>query len=138
VGEAALIIHGMPRATLDIDICVRARTGCLIQLFKIADSLGLHSDQKSILAMKDSPKLFENQWACFSFQKQDVMDVFFTDDKTFSKLFRNSELKKDKSLAIRVASLKDIAAMKKSSRRAVDLSDVAYIEEIKRLQKTRT
>lgn len=137
VGGAALIIHGVPRSTLDIDIYIPAREDILIKLFKIADTLGLRSNQRSILSLSRSPKLFTDQWICFSHAKQDVMDVYFAEEKAFAKLFRRSELKRDKSLAVRVASLDDIAAMKKSSRRAVDLADVAYIKEIKKLKKSR-
>ncbi|MFH1318352.1 MAG: hypothetical protein ABIH71_05005, partial [Candidatus Omnitrophota bacterium] len=77
VGAAALVIHGLPRSTLDLDIYVPAKKEVLENLFKIAYSLGLKSDQKSILTLSNSPKLFTDQWICFSYKGQDILDIFF-------------------------------------------------------------
>ena len=129
VGAAALVIHGLPRSTLDIDVYVPSKEKVLNKLFAIADSLGLKSKQKAILNVTDSPRLFTHQWLCFSYQGQDVLDVFLADEKEFNKIYKNSERKRDKSLTIRVASLNDIKAMKKACGRAIDMADIKLIEE---------
>ena len=135
VGAAALAIHGIPRSTLDLDIYVPARTDVINKLFKVAQALGLKSEQKDVLEIRHLPRLFRGQWACFSFKGQDILDVFFADEGEFNKLYKNSELKKDKKISIRVASLRDIAAMKKASARPVDLSDLNLIKEIMKYKK---
>ncbi len=132
VGGAALIIHGLPRSTLDIDIYVPANEDTLNKLFQVMDALGLKSDQKDILNIRHFPNLFADQWICFSYNGEDVLDVFFADMNDFNKLYKNSILKKDKQIAVRVASLRDIASMKKVSGRPIDLSDIKLIEEAKR------
>lgn len=132
VGGAALVVHGFPRSTLDIDIYVSAEAEILNKLFKIADSLGLQSEQKSILAIKHFPHLFAGQWVCFSHKGEDIFDVFFAAEKEFNDLYVNSELKKDKTISIRVASLKDIEKMKKKIRRPVDLADIEIIKAAKK------
>jgi hypothetical protein len=129
VGASALVLHGFPRSTLDIDIYVLSKASSLDKLFKIADTLNLQSEQESILHIRRSPRLFSNQWICFSYEGQDILDVFFADKGDFNKLYKNSELKKDKKISIRVASLKDIIAMKKASGRPIDLSDLQMIKE---------
>lgn len=135
VGGAALVIHGLPRSTLDIDIYVPAKEEVLKTLFKIADSLHLKTKQKDILSISHSPKLFVDQWICFSYQGQDILDVFLVDEKEFAKLLTNSEEKKDKTTTIRVASLKDIETMKKKSGRPIDIADLKFIKEAKKHKK---
>lgn len=129
VGGAALVIHGLPRSTLDIDIYVPAKEEVLRKLFKIADSLGLQSGQKAILAISHSPELFVGQWICFSYERQDILDVFLAGEKEFNKLYANSQQKEDRALTIRVVSLKDIKLMKKKSGRPIDLADIKFIKE---------
>ncbi|MFH1856162.1 MAG: DUF6036 family nucleotidyltransferase [Candidatus Omnitrophota bacterium] len=136
VGGAALVIHGLPRSTLDIDIYVPAKEEVLNKLFKIAVSLHLQSEQKSILAISHLPKLFVDQWICFSYKGQDILDVFLADEKEFNKLYSNSEQKKNKTTAIRVASLKDIETMKKKIGRPIDLADLDFIKQAKKHKKS--
>jgi hypothetical protein len=130
VGAAALVVHGLPRSTLDLDIYVPAEENTLIKLFKIANTLGLESEQLSVLKIRHSPKLFTGQWICFSYKGQDILDVFLANEHDFNKLYKNSERKGDKKISIRVASLHDIAVMKKSSGRPIDLSDIDLIKQL--------
>lgn len=136
VGGAALVIHGLPRSTLDIDIYVPAKEEVLHKLFEIADSLGLRSEQKAILAISNSPNLFADQWICFSYKGQDVLDVFLAAEKEFNKLYADSEQKRDKAITVRVASLNDIEAMKRKSGRPVDLADLKFIKEATKYKKS--
>ncbi len=71
----------------------------------------------------------------FSYKGQDVLDVFLANNDEFSRLYKNSKLKKDKKISIRVASLHDIAVMKKASGRPIDLSDLVLIKEIMKYKK---
>jgi len=132
VGGAALVIHGLPRSTLDIDIYVPAKEEALKKLFRIANSLGLESEQKAILAISHLPKMFLGQWICFSYEGQDILDVFLAGEREFNKLYANSKQKEDQAVKIRVASLKDIKLMKKKSGRLIDLADLKFIEEAKK------
>lgn len=135
VGAAALVIHGLPRSTLDLDIYVPAKEDTLNKLFKIADALGLQSKQRAVLRISHSPKLFTGQWICFSHKDQDILDVFLANNDEFNRLYKNSKLKKDKKISIRVASLHDIAVMKKASGRPIDLSDLHSIKEMMKYKK---
>lgn len=135
VGAAALVVHGMPRSTLDIDIYVPARDEALHRLFQIADELGLESGQRDILKIGNLPKLFADQWICFSYKGQDILDVFFVGENEFSKLYKNSEQRRDRDIVIRVASLNDLKVMKKASGRPQDLADLELIKEAKKYRK---
>jgi len=135
IGAAALVIHGLPRSTVDIDIYVPAKESVLNKLFLIAKALGLQCEQKDILKIGHSPKLFANQWICFSYEGQDILDVFFASENEFIKIFSHSEIKRDKHLSVRVASLDDIITMKKTSGRPIDLADIKFIKESKKYRK---
>ena len=136
VGGAALAVHGLPRSTLDMDIYIIAKTEALNKLFHLTASLGLKSGQKAILAIANSPELFVNQWICFSYEGQDILDVFLTEEGEFKRLLKDSERKRDKNISVTVASLKDIEAMKKRSGRPVDLADLELIKETKNTKRT--
>lgn len=136
VGGAALVIHGLPRSTLDIDIYVPAKKEVLNKLFKIADYLGLQSEQRTIVKISHLPELFVDQWICFSYKGQDILDVFLSGEKEFNKLYSNSEEKRDKTTTIRVASLKDIESIKRRSGRPIDLADVKFIKESRKYKKS--
>jgi len=129
VGAAAMAIHGIPRATVDIDIYVPAKQETLDKLFRIAAGLKLKTKQKDILKIRSSPKLFAGQWICFSYQGYDVLDIFLAPVKEFTALKKNSKLKRDKRLSLRTAALKDIVKMKRASGRAIDLADISLIRE---------
>lgn len=134
VGAAALVIHGLPRTTLDLDIYVAANENTLKKLFKVADKLGLKSQQREILNISNSPKLFSGQWVCFSDQGRDVLDVFLAREEEFNNLYKKAEIKKDKDLSLRVASLNDIIKMKRASGRPADLADLELIKEVKKFK----
>ncbi|RLJ09518.1 MAG: hypothetical protein DRP15_03470 [Candidatus Aenigmatarchaeota archaeon] len=132
VGAAALVVHGFPRSTLDIDVYIPAKEKSLLKLFKIADSLNLHSPQKDILKISALPHFYAGQWVCFSYKNYDVLDVFLCGEEEFRNLYKNSEVKRDKTLSVRVASLESIKKMKASSGRPVDLADLQMIKDAKR------
>lgn len=135
VGGAALVIHGFPRSTLDIDIYIPAEKDALNKLFQAAKALRLESEQTAILNISHLPNLFSNQWICFSYGGQDVLDVFLSEAKEFNKLYENSEEKQDKEISIRVASLRDLEVLKKSAGRPIDLSDIELIKQFKKYKK---
>jgi len=58
VGATALVIHGLPRSTLDIDIYIPARAEMLNKLFLVAHKLRLQSAQEDILNLSHLPNLY--------------------------------------------------------------------------------
>jgi len=131
VGAVALIIHGLPRSTVDLDLYLPAKKGIIEALFKITDCLGLKSEQKAIVKLSKSPELFSGQWICFSYEGQDILDVFFANQPEFLEIYKRSQLKKSKNFKIRVAALDDIVLMKRQSGRTIDLADINLIKEAK-------
>lgn len=137
VGGAALVVHGIPRGTLDIDVYIVAKAETVNKLFKITEALGLKSKQRAILAIAHSSKLIANQWISFSYGGKDILDVFLAEQKEFEKIFKDAKLKRDKDISIKVASLEDIELMKKASGRPVDIADIELIKEAKKIKTAR-
>lgn len=137
VGGAALVAHGIPRSTLDIDIYIAAKAETVNKLFQIADALELKSEQRAILAIAHSNRLIANQWLSFSYEGRDILDVFLAEEREFKKIFKKSRLGRDKDISIRVASLKDIEIMKKASGRTVDIADLELIKKAKKIKTAR-
>lgn len=135
VGGSALVVHGIPRSTLDIDIYIVAKEKNIKKIFNMASCLGMRSEQEAILSISSQSKLISGQWLCFSYENQDILDVYLANEKEFEKVYVSSEIKKDEALSIRVASLDGLEKMKKKSGRPVDLADVEFIREAKKLQK---
>lgn len=137
VGAAALVAHGLPRTTLDLDLYVPARHEVLVHLFHILDKLKLKSEQSAVLTMAHRPHLFEDQWICFSFGGEDILDIYLAREGHFEILRKGSVIKRNKGLKIRVASLEDLEAMKRSAGRPVDKADLELIREAKRLKRSK-
>ena len=51
IGGSALVLHGIPRATLDVDIMVPADRENLINIFLHLSKLKLHTDQEQLLRL---------------------------------------------------------------------------------------
>ncbi len=135
VGGAALVVHGIPRSTVDMDVYVHAEESVLARLFQMAKVLGLKCEQAAIRKIERFPELFVDQWICFSYRNQDVLDVYFAPRVILERLLKHSTVKRDKKLSIRVASLDDMAAMKKAAGKPIDIADLRLIEEAKKLGK---
>ena len=136
VGGAALVLHGIPRSTLDMDILIPAEKETIIRVFKAAKIAGLKSKQAKILSLSDKPNLLVGQWVTFEDRAgRQLIDVFLEEVRKFKKLHRNSIKRRHRKMIFHVASLSALEKMKKASGRPVDLADVALIHEIKRYTK---
>ena len=130
IGGSALVLHGIPRATLDVDIMVPADKDNLVNLFLNLAKLNLFTAQEQLLRLMDKSKLVVGQWLTFKDKNgNELIDVLLEDKEKFRKIYRNSKLRKGKNLTLRVISLNDLLKMKKRSSRAIDKADVVLIKE---------
>ena len=136
IGGSALVLHGIPRATLDVDIMVPADRENLINIFLHLSKLKLHTDQEQLLRLVDKPPLLIGQWLTFKDPKgYELIDVLLEDEKKFQRIYRNSKLRRGKNFSLRVISLNDLLKMKKDSSRAIDKADLELIKERLKLEK---
>lgn len=136
VGGAALALHGIPRSTLDVDIVIPTQTETVIKIFKAAKHANLKSNQTNILSLAEKPELITGQWVTFEDKnKRQLIDVFLEKESLFKELYRKSIKRRSHRLTFCVASLDDLEKMKKATGRAIDLADVALIQELREIQK---
>lgn len=139
VGAAALVLHGIPRSTLDVDIVIPADTETIIKLFKAAKKVGLKSQQTNILSLAEKPNLIIGQWITFEDQAgRQLLDVFLEEEKQFKKLYRDSIERHHQKFIFHIASLSNLEKMKRASGRPIDLADIALIREIKKIRKSKS
>lgn len=132
VGGAAMVLHGIPRSTLDIDVVVPAESHTTNRLFSLAESKSLSSSDKYIVNIADKPHLLIGQWITFQDEHgREIIDVFFENEKEFNRLLKRAKKVKGRQFIFCVASLGDLQAMKKASGRPIDLADIALIKEKK-------
>lgn len=135
IGGSALVLHGIPRTTLDVDIMIPADREILIKVFSNLSKLKLYTDQEQLLRLIDKPKYVIGQWITFKDEKgNELIDVLLEDKGKFQRIYRNSKLRRGRNLKVRVISLKDLLKMKKSSSRAIDKIDVELIKERLKLE----
>ena len=130
VGGAAIALHGIPRATLDIDIVVPAKADTAGKLFSVMQNKGLLSRDKYIFSIIDRPHLLIGQWVTLQDKSgMEFIDIFFESEKGFDRLLKRAKKIKGASFNFYIASLNDLEKMKKISARAIDLADIVLIKE---------
>jgi hypothetical protein len=134
IGGMALVLHGIPRATLDVDIVVSTDKKIINKIIQITKRLHLYCMQKDVILLSED--FLTGQWLTFEDnKKRELIDIFLEEKNKFDKLYKNSVLFKGKKIRLRVASLYDLEKMKKESGRKIDLADVVLIQELKKIKK---
>ncbi len=131
VGGAGLVLHGLPRTTLDADIYIPANKKNFKVLFKLlCDDLSLTSENISLRHHYEQVQLFIGQWFSFANNDIDVIDVYLDDPNSFYEMLTKCDKIEFKDNYITVLSLEEIKKMKKAVGRPLDLADIALIDEI--------
>jgi len=129
-----MALHGIPRATLDIDILIPAQSETIINLFTATRRVGLRSHETQILRLASKPNLLVGQWITFKDSKgREFLDIGLEEIKIFKKLFSHALKRKGEGITYYVVSLEDIERMKKASGRPIDLADIALIRERRKI-----
>ncbi|MDP2921402.1 MAG: hypothetical protein Q8O12_03430 [Candidatus Omnitrophota bacterium] len=132
VGGVAIALHGIPRSTIDIDIVMPAEAEAAGKLFSVMRHAGLLSRDRYIFTLIDKPHLLIGQWMTLQDKSgMEIIDIFFESEKEFTGLLKHAKKIKMARLNFYVASLDDLERMKRMSARAIDMADIALIEEKK-------
>lgn len=130
VGGGALVLHGIPRTTLDIDIFIPSDSQDINELFNVLKSLNLKSNDDSFRSLSDHAQLLTGQWISFSIPEgPDIIDIYFCRKGEFYSLHESADIIEIKGLPVFVANLNSLKEMKKKSGRPIDLADIALIDE---------
>jgi hypothetical protein len=133
VGGMALVLYGIPRTTLDIDIIIPADREIIQKLFKILKEENFKSEQEDILKI-ENPEYIVGQWITFSDEKgRELFDFFIEKKETFNLNFqKNINYIEFGDFKLPVASLDLIKKMKIETKREIDIYDLKLIEDFEK------
>jgi hypothetical protein len=142
VGGLALNLHGVERATMDVDLAIALDAPNVGAAFDAFDTLGLQPvapvrmneardpamlmrwrREKHLLASGLRPKRGPGP----------TVDCPIDPAVPFSQLARNAVAKSIGTVRIPVAAIDDLIAMKRAAGREIDLADVEALERLKQL-----
>jgi hypothetical protein len=142
VGGLALNLHGVQRATMDIDLALALDARNLGACVDAFAALALRPVAPVSLDDARSPATLqrwrvERHMLAFAVRPATgagpTVDVLTTGDVPFDELAARAIVKHVGEVAIPVASIDDLIEMKRAAGRSVDVSDVAALEAVKRL-----
>ena len=142
IGGLAVSLHGVERATMDIDITVAMQPNNLDKLIACAESLALKpvlpiplSSLKNIEQLKQWHQ--EKNLLAFALRTEELagvtLDILLFPPIEFSKMQQNVTQFDIGNIKVNVASIDDLIALKQAAGRAIDLSDIEHLNKLKRL-----
>ena len=136
VGGAALILHGIPRTTIDIDIFIPAEISTFSELLDLlSNKLGLVSKVDSLDKFLSDPDLLTGQWIPFAIPDgPDILDVYFCRACEFNTYSDSAEVIDFNGFPVNLADIDTLRKMKKNCGRSIDLADIALIDEYKSIK----
>jgi len=141
VGGAAVIAHGVPRFTADLDILVDTAENSLRALIAVAKQMGLRPRAPvpmEDLADAEKRRQGREEKGMLTFSLFDPgpsareVDVMLSDPAEFEALYARHEPREFLGILVPLIALDDLIAMKKKAGRPQDLKDAEYLEMVKR------
>jgi predicted nucleotidyltransferase len=139
VGGIAVILHGIPRLTADLDVAIdlepaqarRAidalqRTGFVAEIPIDIRQFADENVRRSWIAEKNMKALSLHDGE----MPPTVIDILAESPIAFEDLYRRAKLVSLDEMTLRVASIPDLIALKRLSGRPEDLRDIAELEKI--------
>jgi hypothetical protein len=142
VGGIAINLHGVERATMDVDLVLAMDSGNLSRFLKAATRLELKpSLPVSIEALCDAKQLDtwirEKHMIAFSLRSSvphwPTVDIIVRPKVPFEAMSRNRVEKDIGGVRFKVACIDDLIALKTGTGRKQDASDIAALEKVRKL-----
>jgi hypothetical protein len=141
-GGVAVVLHGIERMTVDLDLALDFDPGNVKKFIKAIADLGLIPrvpiSPEFLMNKKQRESLIrEKNAVVFTFIDPDnpfkMIDVLLSTDKSYGALYKGSEIIKIGKIAVRIASKRQIIAMKRKVRpiRDKDRFDIRALQRIK-------
>lgn len=122
IGGIAAVLHGVPRATFDLDILVQATPDNAARLLKAFHEAGLGT-----ASLTTVQNLLDHEISVFEdYVRIDVQTR--TPGIHFDEAWQNREVMEYQGQKLFVASRKDLIASKRAAGREVDLEDVRLLD----------
>lgn len=144
VGGLAVVLHGHPRLTADMDIVLDLESAAARRAIEALTGLGLRarppvdplafadSRQREVWIAEKGMKVF----TLFSPANPLLsLDLFVREPMPFEDLWARAETMDLGGIKVRVACLDDMIAMKQAAGRPQDIADIEALEAIKRARR---
>lgn len=143
IGGIALNLHGIPRATADLDLMLELTED---NLKKVADALEelnfkpkVHADFSDFCDLEKLREFEkEKNMLVFSFWNKEKpyeeVDILIKNPISFEEAYREREIIKAKGIEIPVISAKHLIKLKELSGRAQDKSDIEALKKVERIK----
>jgi hypothetical protein len=139
VGGTAVILHGVPRTTADLDLVIDLSKENVSRLIAALSGIGFVARSPvSAWQLADADRRAE--WirdkglVAFSFHRPhrplDAIDVLLAPTVAYEDLRARCETLSTDGLPIRIASIPDLIALKRVANRQQDLSDIDALERL--------
>ena len=144
VGGLAVVLHGHPRLTADVDLVLDLEPDAARRAMEALTKLGLKARAPvDPLAFADTRQreawISDKGMQVFTlFSPANPMlclDLFVKDPIPFEQLWTRSETLDLGEVSVRVASIDDLIVMKRAAGRPHDLADIEALEALKRERK---
>jgi Nucleotidyl transferase AbiEii toxin, Type IV TA system len=142
IGGLAVSLHGVERATMDIDITVAMQPNNLDKLIACAESLDLKPVLPVPLASLKNLELLK-QWhqeknlLAFALRTEELagvtLDILLFPPIDFDNMQQRMTKFDIANTAVNVVCIDDLIALKQAAGRAIDLSDIEHLNKIKSL-----
>ena len=140
IGGLAVSLHGVERATMDVDITVAMNPDNLASLIEVAKELKLSPVLPVLLESLGDLKLLR-QWhkerhlEAFALRTADLagvtVDVLLFPPVESSGMASRADVFKVANTDIQVVSIDDLIALKQAVGRPIDITDIEHLQRIK-------
>jgi hypothetical protein len=139
VGGVAANLHGVERATADLDLIVHLAESNLLKFAKTMTKIG-YRPKAPVKAEDFAKKELRQQWIreknmiVFSFinpkEPLEMIDIFVKHPLPFESTYKRRQRKKAFGIFIPVMHIKDLIKLKQDAGRPKDLYDIGFLERI--------
>ena len=142
IGGLAVSLHGVERATMDVDITVAMNPANLASLIAMTKELKLVPVLPVPLESLNDIELLrtwhtERNLPAFALRSAELagvtLDVLLFPPVEFSGMSRRAVIFNVADVAVRVVAIDDLIALKQAVSRPIDLSDIEHLKRIKAL-----
>lgn len=142
IGGLAVSLHGVERATMDVDITVAMHAHNLAALIAMAKELELSPVLPVPLESLNDLEVLkawhrQRNLAAFALRTPQIsgvtIDILLFPPLNFAEMHQRAVSFNVAQVNVQVASIDDLIAMKRAVGRPIDLSDIQHLERIKAL-----
>lgn len=143
VGGVAIVLHGIVRLTVDLDLMVNLDKGNLIKFIDAIEFLG-YKPKIPVKALDLIEPGNRGKWklekgmTVFSFYHSkkpfEIVDIFIDEPVDFNKAYSNRKVIRVKNIGIPIASIEDIKRLKSISAREQDIADIKALNVLERIK----